>query len=485
MSGIISYGGFIPRYRLNRGVIFKAMGWFNAGTFGYAKGEKAVANYDEDSITMATAAGLDCLSGFDASKVEGLFFASTTMPYRERQNAGIITTALGLNDHVRSADFSAALKAGTSALLSALDAVGSGNNKQTLVCASDCRLGKMGGNQEMIFGDAAAAFLMGNDNVVAEFKGSYSSTLDFVDHYRGEGAEFDRGWEDRWIRDLGYDTFIPEVVKGLVQKCNLNLADFAKVVFPCHYDVEHAKIAKMLGLKPEQVQNPLQENVGDSGTAQPLVMLVNALEQSKAGDKIVVISFGSGCDALYFQVTENISKMKGKIGIAGHLAKKAPLASYEKYAVFRGMLPVEVGIRGEVDLPTPFSLLWRNRKTVLGLEGSKCLKCGTPQFPPQRICANPKCDAQDQMEPYRFVGKQARIFTYTGDNLAASYDPPAIYGIVEFEGGGRFMFNFTDCDLNSVKVGMPVDMSFRKKYYDEKRGIHGYFWKAVPREEVA
>jgi len=220
------------------------------------------------------------------------------------------------------------------------------------------------------------------------------------------------------------------------------------------------------------------------GTAQSLVMLVKALEESRIGDKILVVSFGGGCDALWFQVTGALKEGAGRKGIQGYLSNKADLASYEKYGVFRNLIPVEVGGRGEQDLPTLFSLMWRKRKTVLGMVGSKCRTCGTPQFPPQRICVNPECRAVDQMEDYRFADKGGRVFNYTGDMLASCYDPPEIYGTVEFDGGGRFMFNFTDCDLKAVQVGMPVEMTFRRKLHDEKRGIQTYFWKAVPRKEV-
>ena len=169
----------------------------------------------------------------------------------------------------------------------------------------------------------------------------------------------------------------------------------------------------------------------------------------------------------------------------GYLANKADLPSYPKYCVFRGMLPVDIGLRGEADLLTRWSLVWRKNKAILGLVGSRCLKCGTPQYPPQRICVNPDCGAVDAMEEYPFADKKGKILSYTGDMLAASYDPPALYGYVEMEGGGRFMCNFTDCTLQDLKVGAPVTFSFRRKYYDAKRDIHGYFWKAVPRKEVA
>jgi uncharacterized OB-fold protein len=112
------------------------------------------------------------------------------------------------------------------------------------------------------------------------------------------------------------------------------------------------------------------------------------------------------------------------------------------------------------------------------------LKCGTPQFPVQRVCANPDCGAIDEIEDYLFSDKMGRIASYTGDMLAPSFDPPTIYGSVVFEGGGKDIFDFTDCTLEELKTGMAVSMSFRRKYYDKLRGISGYFWKAVPLKEV-
>ncbi|RPJ63546.1 MAG: hypothetical protein EHM12_01995 [Dehalococcoidia bacterium] len=112
--------------------------------------------------------------------------------------------------------------------------------------------------------------------------------------------------------------------------------------------------------------------------------------------------------------------------------------------------------------------------------GSKCTKCGTPAWPFQRICPNPDCGAVDQVESYRFADKLGNIFTYTSDFLAPSIDPPASYGFIDFEGGGRCGVDFTDCDANALKVGMPVEMSFRIKFADEKRAAVNYGWKAMP-----
>ncbi len=484
MVGICSYGGYVPRFRLDRKLIYKAMGWINPAVAGHSRGEKAVANFDEDSITMAVAAGIDALGGTDRSEVEGLYFASTSMPYRERLNAGIITAALGLDDRIRAADFTGAIKCGTTALLAALETVAAKGVSKALVTASDCRLGKPASPQEMIFGDAAAAFTVGSEGVIAEYRGSFSTTYDFVDHYRGAGETCDRQWEERWIRDAGMEKLIPEAVEGLLSKLGMEISDFSRIVFPCIYPAARKNLAGILGFSPEVCEDNLQAEIGESGCAHPLVMLTAALEKAAPGDNILVVSFGSGCDALCFTATDNIREGGSRNGISKSLACRAPLDNYAKYLVWRNILPGDLGLRSEEDEWTRWTLLWRKRKEVLGLWGTKCRECGTAHYPRQKVCVNPECGKTDDMAEYRFSDKIGRIDSFTGDNLAASLNPPAIYGQLSFEGGGKYLFDLTDCELSQIRTGMPVAMSFRKKYEDKKRGVSGYFWKAVPEQEV-
>lgn len=477
MVGIKSYGAYIPRYRINHNTIFAAVGFL--GTFP-PPGENAVANYDEDTLSMAVAAGVDCLRGAEREKVDGLYLATTSQPYVLRQNSALIATALDLQPSIRTADFIGSTKSGTTALLSALDASKSGDSHNILVCASDCRLSKPGSPQEHLYGDGAAALLVGDEDVVATFEGYYSMTYDFPDRWRASGEKFEHAWEDRFIRDAGYVRVIPEVISGLLKKYNLNIKDFAKIAFPGLYPREHGAIAKRLAADASQLQDTLLGKIGDTGSASPLMMLVAALEEAKPGDKILIASFGNGSDAMFFQVTEKIKDVGNRRGVKGHLDSKKELTSYEKYLAFRNLAPMDLGMRGELSVRTPMSALFRERKAALALCGTRCKKCGTPQYPPQRVCVNPDCGAVDQMEEYRFSDKRGVIFTYTGDNLAASIDPPSIYGLVDFDGGGRFWFDFTDCDLDSIKVGMPVEMTFRRKYSDEPSGVHAYSWKATP-----
>lgn len=474
--GITSYGVHIPRYRLSRKTISEAVGWLSPGA---APGEKAVANYDEDSLTMAAAAGMDCLKGANQAGVDGLYFASTTFPYRERQSAAIIATALDLRHDIRTADFADSLKAGTGAILSAHDSIKGEGAGSILLCASDCRLGKPGSSQEVAFGDGAAALLLGSDGVIASLEGSYSVSYDFPDYRRSEGDKFVRTVEDRFIREEGYAKFIPEAVSGLLRKYELGAKDIAKVAYPCFNLRGHAAIGRRLGFQPGQIQEPLFTAIGESGTASPLILLAAMLEDAKPGDKILIVSYGNGAEAVLFKVTGEIEKVRDRERLKKQLVLKRELTSYEKYLAFRGIIPVEAGAGGEV-APTQLPLTWRERKAILALYGSKCQRCGTPQYPPQRICVNPDCGAVDEMEEYRFSDKRGVLFSYTADHVASSIDPPLLFGMVDFDGGGRFVFELTDCERDLVKVGMPVEMSFRRKYFDELRGIVGYFWKAIP-----
>lgn len=482
MVGIVSCGAYVPWYRIDRAVIHSAMGWLDPATF--MAGEKAVANYDEDSVTMAVAASANCLNGLDRNRIDAVYFGSITLPYKERQNAGIIATALDLRPGIRTADFTGSTKSGTTALLAACDAIEAGAAESILVCASDSLVGKPGSPQEEAYGDAAAAFVLGGVDVIAAFQGSHSVSYDFMDRWMADFDRFDRAWEDRWIREEGYNKFIPEAISGLAKKCGLSPGDVAKAAYPCLYVRDHGDIGKRLGLRPNQIQEHLLDTLGNSGTAYPLVLLVAALEDANAKDNIVVASFGNGSDALLFQATERIMGMKdNRKGVRRHLAYKKMLPSYEKYATFRNVITVEKGIRGETVPWEQISLAWRNRRSLLGLVGSRCKKCGTPQFPYQRVCVNPSCKAIDEMETYGFSDKRGHLFTYTEDRLTFSLNPPAMYGVIDFEGGGRNWFDLTDCESGGLQVGMPVEMSFRRKFVDEKRGTYAYFWKATPLRE--
>ncbi|MBE0481598.1 MAG: hydroxymethylglutaryl-CoA synthase family protein, partial [Dehalococcoidia bacterium] len=131
MAGITAYGAYVPVWRLSREAISRAWGVASAG------GERSVAGFDEDSITMSVEAAVDCLRGIKREEVDGLFFASTTSPYREKQGAALIAAAADLRTDIITSDFANSLRSGTLALRSALDTVKSGTASSVLVTAAD------------------------------------------------------------------------------------------------------------------------------------------------------------------------------------------------------------------------------------------------------------------------------------------------------------------------------------------------------------
>lgn len=484
MIGITAYGAYIPRRRLQRKAVAEANKWFAPNLMAAARGERAMANYDEDAVTLAVEAGRDCLPASDPVKdragVDAIYFASTSMPFSDRQNAGIVSAALQLPQNISSADVTSSMRAGTSAVLLALDGVASGRVSSPLVVAGERRKARAASSQELSYGDAGAALTLGKDGVIARLAGSHSETLDFVDHFRGEGDDFDYGWEERWIRDEGYSKIVPAAVKALLDKAGVKSAEISHFILPCPFAKLDQTIARQCGIDPAKVRDNLAATVGDSGSAHALLMLVHALEQAKPGDRILVVQFGQGCDALLFEATDAIANLPKRNGVTGALARRKEETNYLKYLGFNGLVELEKGMRAEVDKRTALSVLYRKNDMLLGLVGGKCRQCGTAQFPKTRVCVNPNCKAVDSQDDYGFSEREGTVLSWSADFLTYSMDPPNHYGMITFADGGRFMADITDVEQGQVDSGTKVRMSFRVKDRDEKRGFVRYFWKAVP-----
>ena len=214
MFGIKAYGVSIPYYRMNRGDIHKT--WLTLPS--PVRGERTVANFDEDSLTMAVAAGIDCLSGVERKRVDGIFCSSTTFPYKEKLGSAIVASALDLRRDIRAVDFSNSLRGGTIAINAALDAVFAGSMENILITASDCRLGAPGSDFEQSIGDGGAALLLGKGDVIAEVKDRYTLTDEFCGMWRSHEDVFVRQWEDRMVHDEGYSRIMAEVIPKFLNR---------------------------------------------------------------------------------------------------------------------------------------------------------------------------------------------------------------------------------------------------------------------------
>jgi len=470
MTGITSFGAYIPFYRLTHREIARAWG----GRAG--EGERAVANADEDSITMAVEAVRDLLGSSEGRDVDGLIFATTTSPYSEKQVSAMIATVADLRHDVRTTDYSGSLRSATTAILAAIDSVKAGSASNVIVTAADTRLGAPKSASERIFGDAASALQLGGDKVIAALIASHSTTDEMTDVWRGSGDQFVSGWEERFSVTQGYQRVVRQAVSELFERSAIGPSEISKAIFYAPDQGSLAAVAKSLGLKAEQIPDHLFSSVGNSGTAMPLLVLSSVLETASAGEKLLVVGYGSGSDALLFEVTDEIenAKKSERRGVKGHLASKTNLDSYERYAKFRELIDTEGARRQAPSASAP--VIWRRSDDIYKLHGYRCLNCGKIQYPQQRVCIS--CQSKDSFESVRLADKRASLFTFTLDFLNADPDPPSVMSVIDFEGGGRAYMMMTDRNPAEVKIGQEVEMTFRRMY--EAEGFVNYYWKCRP-----
>jgi 3-hydroxy-3-methylglutaryl CoA synthase len=433
-----------------------------------------VANHDEDSLTMATEAALSCLLGIDPQKVDGLIFASTTSPYAEKQASTLVATAVDLPVEIYTADQLSSIRAGTAALKSAMDAVKGGSAGNILVVAADSRRGEPGSDSEQLLGDGGAAVMVGGTGVVASIEGGYSLSEEFMDSWRKQDDDFIQKGDAAFVQAYGYGRMVPNCIQGILKKYEMKISDIAQFVIPAPDSRVYARVTKTLNLPAgSYLEDPLLTTVGDTGAAAPFMLLAAALEKAKAGERILLCGYGAGnTDAFLLQVTPEIERLKDRRGVSHYQASKKPLTHYEKFLKFQSTLPNE-----PLEPYSSWALLWKEKKQNLQLYGTRCKKCGTFAYPRRRVCL--KCSAKDEYEDAK-LPRRGKIYTLAKDYLFPNPDPPTVMAVADMEGGGRFYGQVTDCDPAQVKIGMPVELTFRRFHQGE--GFYNYFWKLRPAE---
>lgn len=475
--GILAVGGYLPRLRLSREAVAAGHRWMAPGLRGLAKGARSMANWDEDAVSMAVEAGREVLRSAGGGEVDMLTLASTTLPFADRLNSAIVASALGLPRGIEAADVGGSLRAGSSALLRALRRSGS----RELVIGSDRRIPTPASTAELLAGDGAAAILVGEGDPIAVLRGAASVTADFVDHFREAGRDGDYEWEERWVRDEGFSKIVPPVIQRALEAAGVTADRIDHFVMPELLRRVGPLVAKTVGVRPEAIADALFERCGNTGVAHPLMMLARTLSMAGPGQKILVVQFGSGCDAM---VLETTGRATGSDAEPAWLDAGHPESNYLKYLSFTGQIDLEWGMRAEMDSKTALSAAWRAEPMVNGFVGGCCSSCGTVQFPASRVCVNPECGAIDTQNPYRMTDEAATVRSFTCDWLSYKPCPPFMFGHVEFASKARVLMEFTDCDPADLAVDVPLDMVFRIKEMDPIRGFRRYFWKATPQRKA-
>lgn len=462
MIGITAYSIYLPRYRLERSHI--------GGAWGkrVAKGTKAVASYDEDALTMAVEAALDVAG--DTAEIGRLYFASTSAPYLEKQVASVVATVCDLPRQIGVADFGGSVRAGTTALRSALEALGAGAAKAAIVTAADTRLGAPESDVEALLGDGAVAVRLGRDAVLAEFVGAAAVAEEFTHIWRTSGQQFIQVYEGKFSNTYGYIRDVAEVATMVLRAAEVPPSQVAALALSAPDLRAATDAAKKIGCDPSRFDHRLIDHVGIVGTPDPLLGLALALTKAKPGDFILVGAYGEGADALLFRATDQVRHYRACHDIVGQIENGTSLPSYEKYLKYRRVLPLE-----PVGEAITNVLEFHELRQDVRLYGSRCHECGLVQYPIARVCIG--CGARDRMAEYK-LAHRGQVFTFTVDHLFPSIELPLPMAVVDLNGGGRVYLQVTDADPEEVRIGAPVELCFRRLH--EGGGNYNYFWKAKP-----
>ena len=450
--GLLSYGAYVPRHRLRRSELADALGT-TAG-----KGSRSVASYDEDSTTMGVEAARAALA--NGVRPESLYFATTAPAYFDKTNATAIHAALALGHEGFAVDLAGSVRGAVGALRAARASGG-------LAVLSDLRGGKPGSADERDGGDAAAAFLFGKGEAIADVVAEASATGEFLDRWRTPGSHSSAQWEERF----GLEAYVPLITDAATRAlaaAGVERPDHVIVSSP-HTRAAAAAAKRFAGAQPEEAPR-----IGYAGAADPGVRLAAVLDRAAPGDTILLIVAADGCDAAILRVTGAIQGGRAATPVAG-AADGGRELRYATYLTWRGLLEREAPRRPEPARPAgPPS--YRSEAWKFAFTGSACEECGQVHVPPRRVCVG--CGVVDRMRPAPLADRPGVVATYTVDRLAFSPSPPVIDAVVDFEGGGRYTLEVTDAAPEEVDIGTPLELTFRRLYTAE--GVHNYFWKARP-----
>jgi len=483
MIGIKDLGSYIPAFRINRQNIVKA--WdMDEMIIKMMIGEKALAGFDEDSLTMASEAILLATQEHSSADVDGIYFASTTAPYLEKSVSSTLGEIADLGLNISTIDFGNSLRAGTSALLAALNAVKAGANKGIAVVGSDMRQMEPQSFMEAMMGDGAASVLVGEgDDVLAEFEGSFSVSQELYDYWRKVSDKYIQSDDEKFAALKGYLNMVPKALTGLVEKLNLDASKVTKILaYASDANTYKALIKRSGEFAMLFNQDPtLLLGVGNTGVANALLQLVMALEEANPGDRIILLSYGDGAEAFSFKVTDNITayKSKGKRTVRDWIENKIDMPFYAKLLKWREQITTAGGL-WEFEPYTSITELYREKKNNIALYAVKCKKCGSIYYPTKRVC--PECGSIDEWDDFK-LSKRGKIVTFTRERALPNPDHPVGMAVVDFEGGGRSFTQLADMppewqDRNGSLIDREVELTYR--VFHKAKGFFNYYWKARP-----
>ncbi len=338
--GIIGYGAYVPQYRLPAAEVARLWG---ASDEGLPIKEKSVPGLDEDTITMSIEAARNALAraGTDARSLRAVWVGSESHPYAVKPSSTIVAEAIGASVNIQAADLEFACKAGTEAMVAAIALVGSRMGDYALAIGADTAQGKPGDALEYTAAAGAAAFILGPaEESLAEIISTYSFVTDTPDFWRRAYQHYPEHGQ-RFTGEPAYFKHVSTAAKTLMSESGTTPADYAYAVFHQPNAKFPQRVAKTLGFNAEQIKTGLLSPViGNTYAAASPIGLTAVLDEARPGDRILVVSYGSGAgsDALDLRVTGHLAERRGLASsTVDYIARRVEI-DYATYARYRGKI---------------------------------------------------------------------------------------------------------------------------------------------------
>lgn len=338
--GIVGYGAYVPRYRLPGSEITRV---WSGGEGGSPVKEKAVAGLDEDVTTMSIEAARNAVAraGIDPLKIRAVWVGSESHAYAVKPTSTIVAESIGTSPNIAAADWEFACKAGTEAVQASIGLVGSGMGTYTLSIGMDTAQSRPGDALEYTAASGGAAFLIGPaDESIAVYQGSYSFVTDTPDFWRRADAAFPSHGE-RFTGEPAYFNHTLSAARHLMDMMNTTAEDYTYAVFHQPNVKFPERAAKTLGFKPEQFRTGLLAGIiGNTYSGSSMIGLTAVLDVAQPGDRILMISYGSGAgsDAFDLRVTERIIGAADRAPTTWDYINRRTEIDYATYARYRGIL---------------------------------------------------------------------------------------------------------------------------------------------------
>jgi len=342
--GIVGYGAYVPRYRLPAKEVARV--WTGGKGGGLPIKEKAVPGLDEDVITMSIEAARNAMlrAQIDPYGIRAVWVGSESHPYAVKPTSTVVAEAIGAVPNTQGADMEFACKAGTEALVAAMGLVGSGMAHYALAIGMDTAQGKPGDALEYTAGAGGAAYILGPANeALAIINSSYSYVTDTPDFWRREYQRYpEHGL--RFTGEPAYFKHVTEAAKALMEAAGTVPKDYKWAVFHQPNTKFPQRAASLLGFSMEQIEPGLLVPViGNTYAGAAMIGLTAVLDIAQPGDRILMVSFGSGAgsDAFDITVTDKITERQGRATKTQEYIARRTEIDYASYVRYRGKLQMK------------------------------------------------------------------------------------------------------------------------------------------------